>query len=104
MMAKIAHAILAPLLSSRRLSKSIQMRTTAIGCRKQIRSSIIFFTLVTLPRAREVIAASGRPEPAAAWVRIPADRRPGQVQVPQGGPGGPHAAHTVHAAAGRRRS
>ena len=47
--AKIAHASLAPVPISSRVRRSIQISTTAIGCKKQIRSSIIFFTVANVP-------------------------------------------------------
>jgi hypothetical protein len=41
---KMAQATFGTLAMSRLVSKSIQISTTAIGCRKQISNSIIFFT------------------------------------------------------------
>ena len=49
MIAKIPQASFAPLPMSSRVTRSIQMSTTAIGCKKQIRISIIFFTHFNVP-------------------------------------------------------
>src|SRR5579863_9037040 len=52
MRAHTAHATFATKPMLRRVARSIQTRITATGCRKQTRSSRIFFTLPNLPGFR----------------------------------------------------
>src|SRR5258708_18369336 len=48
---KMPHASFAPALMPGRVARSIHMRTTAIGCRKQTSNSRSFFTVRNLPPA-----------------------------------------------------
>src|SRR5258706_6689715 len=48
---KMPHASFAPALMPGRVARSIHMRTTAIGCRKQTSNSRSFFTVGNLPPA-----------------------------------------------------
>ena len=84
---KIAQASLAPPPIFRLVSRSIQIRTTASGCRKQTSNSIISSCCPRYP-ARPGLPRRGRHS------RF-------DVQIPQRGPGGPQAAHPVHPAARR---
>src|SRR5579862_8081968 len=61
MRAHTAHATFATKPMLRRVARSIQTRITATGCRKQTRSSRIFFTLPNLPGARGVVGPPGAP-------------------------------------------
>src|SRR5215831_2729351 len=63
MRTRMAHATFAPLEISVRDSRSIQMRTTAKGWRKQRSSSTSFFMVLNLGHAQPGFALPRRPGP-----------------------------------------
>src|SRR5260221_7112107 len=86
---KMPHASFAPALMPGRVARSIHMRTTAIGCRKQTSNSRSFFTVGNLPpapadnprddgvddnqpgRGLLMTAGNGGADQTALWNRVP---------------------------------
>src|SRR5215469_10706852 len=95
MRTRMAHASFAPLEISVRDSRSIQMRTTANGWRKQRSSSTSFFMVPNLGHA----PAGIRPATTTGWPRTPQTAPTGHV--PDGvNPARPRTAPTPHVPGG----